>query len=287
MKYILCLLPASVIFKIYEFSCVDEWPNCGDIKNVVCERGENCYPYSSCTVRLISTSFRKEIVSKHNIYRDRVALGQEERGGNGEAANMMVLSYDKDLEYSALCNQCNKGQDECRRTKKYTAGQNTHHVYHATQYSRQNQLNTAMDDWYAQVKNTSEDVIKSFSPGPYKEFTQMLWAETTRVGCVMNRKGDYYYLVCNYGNKGNEIGSPVYVKGTPCSKCPPGMSCNTEYIALCGEIDRTDLNEESETESTIQSTTQSTDTNGVHFFPIISGIYLVWVPFNTFVVFIF
>ncbi|KAG5886660.1 hypothetical protein JTB14_009478 [Gonioctena quinquepunctata] len=281
MKYILCLVSASVIFEIYEFSCVDEWPNCGDIKNVVCERGGHCNYTSDCTAVISGRAFRMNIVNQHNIYRSSVAQGKEKRGGNGEAANMMALSFDLDLEYSAICNQCNKGRDECRRTKKYTGGQNTH-MLHSTQYLIPGHIMTALASWCGQAEHTSEAVIKSFSPGPYEEFTQVVWAETTRVGCAMTREGDNYYLVCNYGNTGNEIGSPV--KGTPCSKCPPGMSCNARYIGLCGEVDETDLNT---TRSTTQSTTQSTDTNGVHFYPIMSRISLVLVSFNTFVVFIF
>lgn len=45
-------------------------------------------------------------------------------------------------------------------------------------------------------------------------YTQMLWAETTRIGCgyLNYLKGSQYnvYLVCNYGPAGNMRGGKVY-----------------------------------------------------------------------------
>lgn len=40
-------------------------------------------------------------------------------------------------------------------------------------------------------------------------------------------------MVCNYGPAGNIPGEVVYKDGEPCSECPEGTECSTQYIGLC------------------------------------------------------
>ena len=40
-------------------------------------------------------------------------------------------------------------------------------------------------------------------------------------------------FVCNYGEGGNLISSPVYSTGSSCSSCPPSTSCSLTYPGLC------------------------------------------------------
>lgn len=46
------------------------------------------------------------------------------------------------------------------------------------------------------------------------DYTQMVWADTTTIGCgaIKYKDGIYnvMYLVCNYGKAGNVVGQPVY-----------------------------------------------------------------------------
>ena len=75
-------------------------------------------------------------------------------------------------------------------------------------------------------------------------FTQLAWAQTWRIGCgkityisknhLQNNEvtGQQLYI-CNYGVAGNFIRSEMYQKGEPCSQCPAGTSCSSEYPGLC------------------------------------------------------
>ena len=75
-------------------------------------------------------------------------------------------------------------------------------------------------------------------------FTQLAWAQTWRIGCgkityisknhLQNNEvtGQQLYI-CNYGVAGNFIRSEMYQKGDPCSQCPAGTSCSSEYPGLC------------------------------------------------------
>lgn len=70
-------------------------------------------------------------------------------------------------------------------------------------------------------------------------YTQLVWAETNRVGCGFtsystdNRRINYY--VCNYGPAGNFAGKEVYKMGPACSQCPVQSVCSTQYPNLCGK----------------------------------------------------
>lgn len=71
-------------------------------------------------------------------------------------------------------------------------------------------------------------------------YTQLVWAETNRVGCgftaysVNNRRINYY--VCNYGPAGNFAGKEVYKTGPGCSQCPTQSVCSTQFPNLCGKF---------------------------------------------------
>ncbi|KAM6976763.1 peptidase inhibitor R3HDML [Aplochiton taeniatus] len=69
-------------------------------------------------------------------------------------------------------------------------------------------------------------------------YTQMVWANTNRMGCAIKKCSNMYVfgstwkqaflLVCNYSIKGNWVGEAPYKRGKPCSACPSkyGGSCS-------------------------------------------------------------
>ena len=76
------------------------------------------------------------------------------------------------------------------------------------------------------------------------DFAQLIWAETTRIGCGIsdcvadNNKGFLQInfprtvmFVCNYYQGGNLGDAPIYKPGTPCSECQNG--CSKAYPFLC------------------------------------------------------
>lgn len=44
-------------------------------------------------------------------------------------------------------------------------------------------------------------------------YTQMVWKDTTRVGCAIASSRRFDYLVCRYGPQGNYLGESPYVSG--------------------------------------------------------------------------
>ncbi|KAG5886656.1 hypothetical protein JTB14_009474 [Gonioctena quinquepunctata] len=164
MKLLPCLLFLSIEFKIYQSSCEDDWPSCGTNQNIVCERGGDCAAASNCIVMSSDEKFRQALLDEHNEHRNDIA---EATGEDKGAADMMVLSYDVELEYTATCNvnQCGKGSDECRRTKKFTAGQNSH-VAEYKEYDEETHILDACHSWFNEMTNINDTILRSYSPGP-------------------------------------------------------------------------------------------------------------------------
>ncbi|XP_063824576.1 venom allergen 5.02-like [Ostrinia nubilalis] len=67
-------------------------------------------------------------------------------------------------------------------------------------------IGDAIDSWFSEHKDYRFQPYKSSSP-PVGHYTQMIWSDTTYVGCAMSRlqngKFTEYYVVCNYGPPGN------------------------------------------------------------------------------------
>ena len=67
-------------------------------------------------------------------------------------------------------------------------------------------------------------------------YTQMVWANSYKIGCgyTSYRKRNFVkkFIVCNYGDAGNLLNTPMYRVGRPCSKCPANI-CSRRYPGLC------------------------------------------------------
>ncbi|KIH54405.1 hypothetical protein ANCDUO_15450 [Ancylostoma duodenale] len=61
-------------------------------------------------------------------------------------------------------------------------------------------------------------------------FTQIIWAATTKVGCVVVRCNGQAFTVCRYSPRGNIIGQRIYNPGPVCSGCP--SNCD-RALGLC------------------------------------------------------
>ena len=74
-----------------------------------------------------------------------------------------------------------------------------------------------------------------FLPGT-GHYTQMVWANSYKIGCgyTSYRKRNFVkkYIVCNYGDAGNLLNTPMYQVGRPCSQCPANI-CSRRYPGLC------------------------------------------------------
>lgn len=92
--------------------------------------------------------------------------------------------------------------------------------------------------WYDEVKDMNPSLVAGVQfIGPViGHYTQVVWGETTRVGCGLTHKqeeegGQFNIrLVCNYKGAGNWVGERVYTAGDAASKC---AKKSAEYPGLC------------------------------------------------------
>nr|CAD7197568.1 unnamed protein product [Timema douglasi] len=202
---------------------------------------------------------KDDIVNEHNRLRNIVALGKESRGNPGpqpSAANMNKIvmyfrisgklgSWDDELAGIAQrwVDQCQIDHDSCRRCERFNVGQNIcmsgSTIHHSFDPSSQ------VKAFYDEVKYFNRTDVNCFNiPEPNSEvvghYTQVVWADTTLVGCGLIYYPDgvwnIYYMACNYGPAGNIIGDSLYKEGTPCSECAGG--CDITYTGLCAHDNR-------------------------------------------------
>lgn len=247
--------------------CTTKWPGCTlegiHYINTACER-KSCNPiYSQCVELEADAEFRRMVLDKHNELRNKVASGEETRSEIAQASDMMALSYDLGLEFTAICHvhRCVMEHDKCRGTKKFpNTGQNLALLQTAVQNPiTSKQIENLMTlehfsqlvvNWYETEieKDTFGELIDNFTRMNHEtaHFTALIWAKTTHLGCAkaLNRNNLYeatIHITCHYAEQGNIIETPMYTKGKACSKCPSGTSCNKKYTSLCGYIDDSDV----------------------------------------------
>jgi len=169
---------------------------------------------------------RAELVKAHNDLRRRIAKGEEP--GQPEAANMMEMVWDEEMEEIAQrwTDQCNPGHDKNNKLLDGTyCGQNA--------ARGMDTMTSTVGAWYGEVKYmdagcTPSDAkicdVDEFGSGTRKgeveHYTQVVWAESSRLGC--GKRG--LYVVCNYLS-GNMPGGSMYKRGQACSACPEGTTC--------------------------------------------------------------
>nr|CAH0104826.1 unnamed protein product [Daphnia galeata] len=210
--------------------------------------GEKCD--GSVSRRGVENKNRQVILEAHNALRSIVASGQESRGQPGpqpQASNMQIMTWDVELANVAqrLAEQCLFEHDcnECRKVGRFPVGQNL-----AVEWTTGPPLPI---NWKKQVTRWYEEVVEFPNTSARKfefsvvtgHYSQMIWADTNRVGCGFTSYRDNGTLetnlyVCNYGPAGNFIGLPSYKVGRPCSQCPTNTACGSRFTHLCESVKR-------------------------------------------------
>ncbi|XP_057340119.1 venom allergen 5-like [Microplitis mediator] len=180
-------------------------------------------PAASCgkvTSSTLTQAEINEILKAHNDGRALVASGREKLGNPGPqpAGNIPALKWDTELAQVAQrwANQCNFGHDKCRDVQRFQVGQNVASKMHSNGHVAK--MGELVKMWYDEVKDFDSRQVKSFkwqSKPQIGHYTQLVWGDTTSVGCgairyVGSDKWYTTYLVCDYGPTGNWIGSPLY-----------------------------------------------------------------------------
>jgi len=195
--------------------------------------------------RTVTAEDQNIIVDMHNKLRRDLAKG--EAGTMPKAANMEKITWDEELAKiaQAQVNKCVYDHDcgDCRKDKNgcYShVGQNI--AYRgSTGFGNQSDWHLPIQAWYNEITNydNADTNVEKFSgtgtTGVVGHFTQVIWAETYKIGCgfIIYQEGKWYKKLysCNYGHGGNMGGAPIYLKGEPCSKCPSDTQCEDSLCA--------------------------------------------------------
>lgn len=189
----------------------------------------------------------QQILDLHNGYRNRTASGAEREAFKfPSASNMLQVQWDQELADIAQIHatQCEFEHDcnQCRQVDDYQVGQNL--------YQRRTSWHNPTPDWskaissfYEEIGITPLKVLSKFKGGPHGHFTQVVWADTWKIGCGYSAfkindslfKTEEIY-VCNYGPSGNLRGQKMYKKGPSTSRCPFNTAPSTEFTALCKSL---------------------------------------------------
>ncbi|XP_023342246.1 venom allergen 5 isoform X2 [Eurytemora carolleeae] len=146
------------------------------------------------------------IVDTHNKIRAKVANGEE--GNQPPASNMKRMEWDEELAKVAQrwANQCslNSGQphdcNQCRAVSRFPVGQNA--LYSAASVAQK-------FDFVQRIQGMATDEIPLVTPSQLEQFysnaaghyTQIVWADTCKVGCgltAVKGNGYSYFIICNY-----------------------------------------------------------------------------------------
>lgn len=187
--------------------------------------------------RGLSAAEKKEVLDYHNRLRSRVAIGST---GQPPASDMQELQWDEELASVAQrhADQCKFSHDcpDCRRVSRFKVGQNLYQSFNTREGVKD--WRKAIDSWYNEI-----DIFPVSSVSRYSfshktgHYSQMMWAQTSRVGCgvIQYRKGRFNarLYACNYGETGNILRRPVYKIGRACSSCPCATTCSNDYPGLC------------------------------------------------------
>ncbi|CAL1261141.1 unnamed protein product [Larinioides sclopetarius] len=197
------------------------------------------------------------VVRLHNQYREKIAMGKETAaGGLPTASNMLEMVWDDELAYIAQrhAETCEFEHDcsDCRKVDRFGVGQNLYMSWSFSLPSSRDQWEEMVKTFYSEIQMFRKEDISSFNfHANYGHFSQVIWANSWRIGCgkVVFKDGKWYQTMisCNYGPAGNYVNAPIYKIGSPCSACPSNTCCGnsckrsgvrSNYQGLCkSELD--------------------------------------------------
>ena len=181
---------------------------------------------SSCSAvqeRGVTAGDQEEILRAHNTIRQDVKSGVYVDKNLPAAEVMPDLTWDAELAAVAQrwVDQCAGGHDECRNVPRFSVGQN---LAASWGYPR-NWTANAVGQWFFKELPLFQQQDLTYTSGQGTgHLTQIIWAETTKVGCGYIAVEDSQIMpgytlvkrtyICNYGPGGNvivnNVGQQIY-----------------------------------------------------------------------------
>ncbi|KAL3310125.1 hypothetical protein Ciccas_011312 [Cichlidogyrus casuarinus] len=176
----------------------------------------------------IADEYKLLFLRLHNELREKVRKG--ELAGEPAAALMPDLQWDDDLADKAylLAAQCRVGHDTNtdRRTANFpNVGQN---------WAGNPSPQEGFAAWFNEYK--SYDFANNQCNSICGHYTQLVWADSTHVGCAVADCSNYpsfpygYSIVCNYGPAGNVLGEKPYFEHGAATNADPNGHSSPIYI---------------------------------------------------------
>ncbi|PSN40956.1 hypothetical protein C0J52_19216 [Blattella germanica] len=193
------------------------------------------------------------ILDFHNKLRSDVAVGKYICQNNlllDTATDMYYLEHDVQLTYiaSVWIRNCWEENPKCIDVDRFKVGMN--HVFHfRSNKTEMDALHDILELWENECRSFRRMNVSDYSGSQnfsqVQNFTQMIWGNTTKIGCARAvfhlppaetfeyhefGSTDYnYWLVCLYGTKCCES-KTIYDIGPICKKCSSKTDC---LFGLC------------------------------------------------------
>ena len=175
----------SLAQDVDQFSLNDGWEK--DIQNAAFNNGATLVANND------SANIAQEVLDAHNRYRSEVnvpTLKWSDALANSSQQWANHLAVNGIFEHS-------DNQEIGENIWKGTSGTNS--------------VTKMIDSWGAEKKNFTPGVFPDVTTGgEVDHYTQMVWRNTTEVGCALASSNGYDYLVCQYSPSGNYLNQAVY-----------------------------------------------------------------------------
>lgn len=216
----------------------------------------------------MTDSFRTKVLNDHNTLRRTLVT----------ASNMIELTWDSNLETVAqnFVNAATSGGHNNARTAEYAALGGSGYVgenYYSGSPSDAaekwatfvwptawggNDCSEQQNYWANYEASTNGQSYQSCAGGTVGHYTQVLWANSARLGCGYTSA---IGTICNYAPGGNVGGYTNYVQsGAACSACPSGYDVCVNGLCSSGSAAPSWAATPTPTTPTTSAPTDATDT---------------------------
>ncbi|CAJ0595582.1 unnamed protein product [Cylicocyclus nassatus] len=177
---------------------------------------------------------RTKVVNAHNYRRTLLATGQIRNGKNPSNANlptaafMSKMEYDMNLEAQAIEHAKGCSLEKSDESTRTGIGENVY--VHKTVIKDPVELfNIVAISWWTQIFQDGINNQLIFSENlrdkqakkgiDQTAFTQIAWANTSKIGCASVDCSGKSFVVCRYSPAGNILNQPIYRIGYVCQGC--------------------------------------------------------------------